>query len=130
MTTKMERILGGAIGYARVVPGTIPVDGKVFVYFEDDGINTFKKQFVLLTQYAKHPNAQSGGVISQGCALTLPDGSLFHAISYHGDIVGWEKDLAEGARGLHVVLATIDECRIVVADGRQFDLSDCKAEFT
>jgi hypothetical protein len=108
MANQMEKILGGPIGYDRTIPGTAAIAGKEFAYFADDGKNTVRKQFDALTQYTNPPYATSGGITSQGCSIALPDGSLFHAIAYHGDIEGWRKDLEEGAKALNVSLAKIE----------------------
>jgi hypothetical protein len=129
MTNQMERILGGPIGYDHTIPGTVLIAGKEFVYFSDDGKNPVRKQFSLLTHSTASPLAQHGGVTSQGCSLKLPDGSVFHAISYHGDIAGWRADIEEGARSRKLQLARVDEDAIVVADGRRFLLKDCIAVF-
>jgi hypothetical protein len=127
MANQMEKILGGPIGFEETVPGTVSIGGKEFVYFADDGKNTVRKQFNALTQYTNPPHAKSGGVTSQGCSIALPDGIVFHAIAYHGDIDGWRKDIEEGARGLHVLLARIEGDQIVTSDGRSFALADCNA---
>jgi hypothetical protein len=129
MGSQMEKILGGPIGHNNVIPGTVAVGGKEFVYFSDDGKNPFRKQFNALTQHTNPPHAKRGGTTSQGCSIALPDGSVFHAIAYHGDIEGWRHDIREGAQALHVLLARIEGDRIVVSDGRSFSLEECKATF-
>ncbi|SMF97945.1 hypothetical protein BSIN_5357 [Burkholderia singularis] len=65
----------------------------------------------------------------RGCHITLPDGQTFHAIGYHGDLVGWRKDIELGANGLNVLLARIKDGQFVVSDGRAVSLNDCKIEF-
>jgi len=129
MSSEMERILGGPIGHDKTIPGSVSIDGKEFVYYCDDGRNPVRKQFSALTQYTNPPHAQRGGVTSQGCSLVLPDGSIFHAIAYHGDLAGWRQDIEEGAAGLKVALAKIDADKIVLSDGREFELSACTAKF-
>jgi hypothetical protein len=127
---RLEQILGGKIerNSERRIPGTIPVDGTEFVYFSDDGKNKFRKQFKSLTNYTNPPHAQNGGATESGCKIYLPDGLLFHAISYHGDVEGWRKDIAAGAEVLHVLLARIEGGKLVTSDGRIFPLMDCRIE--
>jgi hypothetical protein len=125
----MEKILGGPIGYDHTIPGTAGIAGKEFVYFADDRKNSVRSQFNALTQYTNPPHAKSGGITSQGCSIALPDGSIFHAIAYHGDLEGWRKDLEEGAKALNVSLARIEGDQIAASDGRKFALADCKATF-
>jgi hypothetical protein len=60
---------------------------------------------------------------------TLPDGSIFHAIEYHGDIEGWRQDIEEGAAEQKITLARIEADKLVISDGRVFDLSACTAKF-
>lgn len=49
---------------------------------------------------------------------------------YHGDLVGWKKDIEEGADGLNLLLAKIEGKQFIISDGRVFLLSECKVEFT
>jgi hypothetical protein len=129
MTNKMENIIGEAIGYDQTIPGTVESESKEFIYFSDDKKNSVRKQFNSLTQFTNPPYAKNGGVTSQGCSLTLPDGSIFHAIAYHGDIGGWRKDIEEAAQALHILLAKIEGDHIVISPSRSFALADCKATF-
>jgi len=134
MTTQLERlekILGGKIEQrdARVIPGTVEVKGLRVVYFSDDGKNPSGKQFWNLTTHTNPHFATSGGVNERGCKITLPDGQLFHAVGYHGDLDGWRKDIEAGAKALHLLLARIEGGRLLISDGRAFALSDCKVEF-
>jgi hypothetical protein len=134
---EMERILGGSIGHNRIIPGSVPVDGVEHIYFCDDGcsskrvspFNAMTRQFRALTRYANPNHAQYGGVNGGACSLTLPDGSLFHAIGYHGDIAGWRQNIEEGAAGLKVALGRVVGDKFVVSDGRVFALSDCIPKF-
>ena len=115
--------------FDETIPGTVPIDGAEIVYFRDNGLLPRIEQFHALTGYTEHPHAQNGGVSTYGCRLFLPDGSVFHAIGYHGDIQGWRKDIEEGAAGLNIPLARIDADKIIVSDGRVFDLSACVVKF-
>ena len=128
----LEQILGTKIEHSdsRTVPGTMLVAGQQVVYFSDDGKNTFRKQFDDITFFTEPPNALSGGVNERGCRITPPSGPLFHAISYHGDLDGWRKDIEAGARGLGLLLARIQGDQFIVTDDRSIPLSDCKIEFS
>jgi len=125
----MEKILGGSIGFEKIIPGTAVKEGKGIIYFSDDGKTDFGTQFNRLTKDVSPRHAKHGGKTSQGCKLWLPDGSLFHPVGYHGDVDGWRKDIENGAQQLNLLLATIDGERIVVSDGRSFALVNCKVEF-
>ncbi|WOZ75819.1 hypothetical protein [Kosakonia sacchari] len=128
----LEKILGGKIeqSNARNIPGVTIVDGQQVVYFSDDGKNTPRKQFNNITCFSEPPNAVRGGVNDRGCKVTPPSGPIFHAISYHGDLDGWRKDIEAGAIGLGLLLAQIKGDQLVISDGRSIPLSDCKIEFS
>jgi len=122
----MEKILGGSISdYEGIPPGAIPVKGVECVYFYDNGKRPWHKQFDAITTYSKPHHAQNGGANAGGYNLTLPDGSIFYAVQYHGDLAGWRQDIEEGAAALNITLAKIDDDKFVVADGRVFSLFDC-----
>lgn len=129
---ELERILGGKIELRdeRKIPGATHVDGTEFLYFEDDGKNNRKKQFNLLLDSAGTIAATSGGVVSDRCRITLPAGTVFSALSYHGDIAGWRAALEAGANARGLLLARVEGERFVISDGRSFPLSDCRIEFT
>ena len=128
----LERILGGRVEQRdqRAIPGLNPVEGTEFVYYEDGGKNKAKKQFNLLLDSAGTIAATSGGVVSDSCCISLPTGSVFHALSYHGDIAGWRASVEVGASTRGLLLARIGGDQFVISDGRSFPLSECKIEFT
>ncbi len=65
-----------------------------------------------------------------GAESHRPRDPIFHAISYHGDLDGWRKDIEAGAIGLGLLLAQIKGDQLVISDGRSIPLSDCKIEFS
>lgn len=129
---ELERILGGELEkkHAGVIPGVEKASTREVIYFSDDGKNKFKKQFKKITCFTEQPNATCGGINEAGCNITPPDGPLFHAVVYHGDLVGWKKDIEEGANGLNLLLAKVEGKYFIISDGRVFLLSECKVEFT
>ncbi|TBZ93292.1 hypothetical protein E0H56_15115 [Rhizobium leguminosarum bv. viciae] len=128
---RLERILGGKFERrnARAIPGTQSVDGVEIVYFSDDGKNNFRKQFRSLTSSVDPRAATRGGMNERGCRITPPNGPLFHAIGYHGDVDGWRKDVQTGAKARGLLLARIEDGDFIVSDGRRFALSECQVEF-
>jgi len=129
---KLEKILGGKIEQLgqRSVPGMTPVDGVEIIYYQDDKRTTPKKLFKSFLDGLSFREAKFGGRVSDSCSVLSPDGLLFRAMSYHGDLAGWRKDIEEGARGLGLLLAKIEGDQFVISDGRSFPLSECKIEFT
>jgi len=128
MRSDLEKAIGSRIYQERKVPGTFHIEGNEYIYFSDNGKEEFGKQFYALAGKIKPPYQKRGGAISQACRIRLPDGSLFHGMSYRGDIEGWRRQIQEGAKELGVLLATIQDQRLVVSDGRSAALADCLIE--
>jgi hypothetical protein len=128
----LEQILGGTIEQRgqRTLPGLRPVEGVEFVYYEDDGKSKAKKQFNAILDSAGSIRATNGGVVSDSCKIYMPDGHLFHVLSYHGDIDGWREAVESGAKARGLLLARIEGDQFVISDGRSIPLSECKIEFS
>ena len=127
---KMEELLGlGSFDMERTIPGKRRVEGREFCYVSDNGQEDFETLLDKILDYISPPIPKSGGMMSNGCKLTLPNGEIYQAISYKGDIEGWRLQIEEGAKALNVKLARINEESIVLSDGQSFYLEDCKVEF-
>ena len=129
MCSEMERILGVPIGHKGVIPGTVLRDSAEIVYFCDDGRTLLEQFKALASSYRSPRHAQRGGMTRYGCRLSLPDGTVFRAVGYHGDIEGWRQDIEEGAAEQKIALARIEADKLIISDGREFALSECTAEF-
>jgi len=125
--SELEKIHGGPVGFDGTIPGAVPVEGVEIAYFCDGSAEG--ERFNDLTSHSNPRHAQRGAMYTYGCHLTLPDGSIFHAIGYHIDIADWRLDIEEGAAEQKIALARIDGDKFVVSDGRVFALSDCTAKF-
>jgi hypothetical protein len=125
----MEQILGGRIGYDGTIPGTKAVSGMEFVYLGHNEKRFPREQFEDLMQHLNPPYPKSGGASNYGCQLTLPDGTVFHAVEYHGDLEGWRKQIELGVQRAGLPLARIVEGRLVISDGRAVPLGQCEATF-
>lgn len=127
----LEKILGGEIEQlnARRIPGSVAINGVEVVYYQDDGRMKRSKLFKVFLDGLSSRSAKSGGRVSDSCSITSPDNLLFHAMSYHGEIVGWRKDIEEAAKGLGLLLARIEGESFIVSDGRYFPLSECRIDF-
>ena len=106
------------------IPGSVPDEKWEYLYFEDDGKNNFSKQFDNLTKNATPRNSKYGSMGEEGCKIWLPDGKLFHAIAYKGDLEGWRKDIEISTKAHNVQLATIQGDKIVLYNGEFFLLKD------
>ena len=113
----------------RKIPGTFVDVDREYRYVSDDGENDFSKLFKKLTMHQNPRKATDGGAITENCKIKLPDGSIFHGLSYRGDIEGWREDIEQQARMLSLLTAKIQDDKVEVSDGRSFSLSDCTVEF-
>lgn len=123
----LEKALGGRLARRgeRELPGLRPRDGHEVVYYQDDGKTTTRKLFRTLLQGVTTPSAQSGGVVSDPCTIVVPDGRLFRAASYHGDVEGWRRKILNSACESGLLLARIQKDSFVVSDGSVLPLSSC-----
>jgi len=121
----MEKILGATLQRELQVPGTRPGQADLVRYISFSGT---KARAVLheVIQAIKPAIPKSGAVITEPCTLTLPDGLRMFAVSYHGDVPGWERQVTEGAEAIGLTTGRVEGETLVLADGRQFALSECQ----
>lgn len=126
----LERVLGHPIRKERRVPGTYLVEGREFCYVSNKSQVKFGELFHKLFNVPPII-PQNGGALIEGCKITLPNGDIFEAVSYKGDIEGWRQQLEQGAKALNEELAgiDIDTDSIVLNDTRSFRLTDCIIDF-
>ena len=126
----LERLLGGPIETERRVPGTYLHESREYRYVSNKRQVKFGELFHELFNVPPQI-PQNGGALIEGCKITLPNGDIFEAVSYKGDIEGWRQQLEQGAKALNEELARIDidTDSIVLNDMRSFRLSDCIIDF-
>lgn len=126
----LERLLGGPIPKERRVPGTYLREGREYRYVSNKSQVKFSKLFHELFNVPPII-PQNGGALIEGCKITLPNGDIFEAVSYKGEIEGWRQQLEQGAKALNEELAgiDIDTDSIVLNDMRSFRLTDCIIDF-
>ena len=126
----LERLLGGPISTERRVPGTYLVEGREYRYVSNKSQVKFDNLFYELVR-VQPVIPQYGGAVIEGCKITLPDGDIFEAISYKGDVEGWRRQFEQGAKAFNEEVARIDidTDSIVLDDMRSFRLEDCNIDF-
>lgn len=126
----LEHVLGHPIRKERRVPGTYLVEGREYRYVSNKSQVKFGKLFHEVFNVPPQI-PQNGGALVEGCKITLPNGDIFEAVSYKGDIEGWRQQLEQGAKALNEELARIDidTDSIVLNDMRSFRLTDCTIDF-
>lgn len=118
----LERALGGRLARKgqRALPGLHPREGLEVIYYQDDGRATARKLFRMLLDGVHTPSAKAGGLVSDPCTIVLPDGRMFRAASYHGDVDGWREDIVNSTRAMGILLGKVDGHSFLVADGSEF----------
>jgi len=130
ITEQIKKLLGvSSIPTERTVPGTQLFEGREYCYVSNNSQKDFKKTFDELVDYVSPPIPKDGGVINEACKLTLPNGEIFQAISYRGDIEGWRRQIEQGAKALNEKIAKIETDSIVLDDMQSFRLTDCRIDF-
>jgi hypothetical protein len=123
----LERALGGRLTRKgeREMPGLNPKEGLEVIYYQDDGRTTARKLFRMLMEGVSTPSAKAGGLVSDPCTIVLPDGRMFRAASYHGDVDGWREDIVNSTCAKGILLGKVDGHDFLVADGADFPLTNC-----
>ena len=124
----LESILGGKIEQRneRKIPGAAEVEGVGVMYYQDDGKRNVGTQFKSLLSAAGMVSFKGGGLVSEPCLISLPDGRGFNAVSYHGDVEGWRQVVEAAARNKGLLLAQIQGNRFVLSNGEFFPIDICR----
>ncbi|WP_308366058.1 MULTISPECIES: hypothetical protein [unclassified Microbulbifer] len=130
MQSKMEKILGlGSMDKERNIPGTSITEGREYKYISCNNKIDISALFKKVVREITPPIAKSGGVINEGCRITLPSGECYFAVSYKGDISGWRQQIERGADALGLLVAEISQDKLILSDGNKVLLSECKIQF-
>jgi len=130
MPKSLNDILGvSSLPKEKEIPGAFKVEGREFWYVEEDGKGNFNRLFPKILTAISPPIHTSGGAITGGCSLTLPDKRVFHSFSYKGDLTGWREQVVQGANKLGLTLGQIDGDEFKLLDGDGVLLSDCEVDF-
>lgn len=124
----MEEILGQTIEQERAIPGTRPGENEKVRYVSFSEPATPSDAFKEVPWRIKPPLPKRGGVVLEGCILTLPDGTRFCALSFHGDVEGWQNQIERGAAELGLLSARLDGDVLHLSNGRTVPLADCTIE--
>ena len=129
MTTQIEQLLGIKFDRERSsIPGTTQNKTRKYIYIEDDGRGNFGDLFNSITAKVIPRNATHGGMGEVGFRIITPDNTVFHGLSYKGDLEGWKQDIELGSKNLNLLIATIEDDKMVISDGRSYKLFDCQTE--
>ncbi|WP_238258305.1 hypothetical protein [Methylorubrum podarium] len=88
----IEEILG-PIEREPNVPGTRPGESEKVRYISFQEPRTPDDVFEEVPWVVEPPLPKRGGVILEGCILTLPDGLQFCALLFHSDVEAWQRQI-------------------------------------
>jgi hypothetical protein len=125
--TWIEDIVG-RIEREPATPGTRPGQAEKVRYVSFDRSQNPAELFHDVVRRVKPVLAKNGGVNQDRFIVTLPDGTPFYALKYHGDVAGWRAQIEQGAADLGFLTAKIESDTFVVSDGRSYPLSECTVE--
>lgn len=125
MTQSIEEILG-KITRERAVPGTGPEGTVRYVSFDES--QKASEVFEGVVWKVKPAIPKSGGVNLENFTIITPDGARFYPLKYHGDVIGWQKQIEAGAEMLGLFTAKIESDALSISDGRSYPLSACTIE--
>jgi hypothetical protein len=120
----IEEILG-KIDREPITPGTRPGEAEKVRYVSFDPSQNPSGLFREVVKRVKPVLAKNGGVSETGYVATLPDGTAFYALKYHGDVAGWQAQIEQGAAQLGLLTGKIESDAFVISDGRSYPVSDC-----
>jgi len=129
MTRSIEDVLGQKIERVRAIPGTRPGEEDKVRYVSYERSQNPAELFKGVVWRVKPPIAKHGGVVLEGCIVTLPDGTSLYSLAYHGDVGGWLNQIERGAKELGLLTAKISSNDLILSNGRCIPLSDCSFQF-
>jgi len=113
---------------SRVMPGSIPVEGREFMYLESQSPNTFAELFPTIVTAGQGPLPKHGGLLNENALIRLPDGKIIHGLSFKGDLKGWRRSIIEGSEKLGILWGEIVGQNVKLSNGREYPLDACVVE--
>jgi hypothetical protein len=126
---QIERILGGKITpfSDEPLPGLTSTEGSEIVYVGDRPGVDIDRQLSELSRKVNPPKIDFGSIGATMHALRVPDGRLFHAFRYRGDLSGWALQIEQGARELKVTLGRIvSGPALQLSTGERYEIVLCE----
>ena len=112
----------------RPMPGSMPIEGREFMYLEGQGAEAFAKVFPTLVSAGGDPKPKHGGMLNEAAVIKLPTGKWLHGVSYKGDLKGWRRSLIAACQNLGSLWGEVVEGRVRLSNGQEYSLDECIVE--
>lgn len=113
-----------------VIPGTIEVEGREFLYVETLSGEEFNHILdEALTSSPNVPIPKAGGVIEEKVRIVLDDGTSLLGVSYKGDLAGWKAKLLAYCNAKHRRHGIASHRKLSLSDGTELALDECDVIF-
>ena len=113
---------------AAAFPGMARADDREFCYIQSGNLSSFHRAFEKVGALGDVPLPASGGIVEGNAIIRTPDGRLFFALSYKGDIEGWRTNVRACCKALGLSWGTLEAGRLMLETGEFVDLATCKLE--
>lgn len=113
----------------KTIPGTVPVEGREFLYVAEGRFENPTAWFRHVTEVGASNRPRSGGVLSHNCRLRTPDSGSYLAISYKGDVQGWRTLLLGNLDRLQLGWAMVEGEMLRFENRDAVPFSACSVEF-
>jgi hypothetical protein len=112
------------------IPGTEDVEGREFMYIEElIGQDFSQLMDDIFVSSSLEPMPKSGGILEEKVHITPPGDNPFMGVSFKGDLAGWRHGIVCYCKERGRKWATLRDHVLLVSDGSQILLTECKVEF-
>ena len=128
MARSIEEIVG-KLERKRMIPGTRPGESEAVRYVSLDQGEDPGNAYQAVIMKVEPPLMKSGGVMLDGCIITVPDGTRFYPLVLNGDLDGWRRQIEQGAAELELLTGHIAHDRFYLSNGQVYPITECAVEF-
>lgn len=114
----------------KLIPGTVPVEGREFFYIECHPNEGFDE--IMDAALSARPDIalpSDGGVIEGKARIKLEGVCALLAVSYRGDLDGWRRKLAAYCEEEDRLWGVVTGRFLVLSNGSKLPLAECEVNF-
>jgi len=111
---------------ASEIPGIIKNPNRLFLYIQAITDDQFESNFRFFGQPAFGREPQSGGALNEETRIVTPDGRRFYAVSFTGDLEGWQNQVVGYCSKFKCLSGKIVDDYFILSTGEKFILTNCE----